>query len=100
MLRFRDLSIKTKLYGLVIFSTLGLAAVLFLADYIIRTNLVGGALYQRISMVKDLRGEQAPPTIFLGPSYIILRELRSSKDPDEVKRLVERYHQREALYHE
>jgi methyl-accepting chemotaxis protein WspA len=68
---------------------------------VITTYLVGGAVYERIFLAKQLRGEQAPPTIFLGPSYIILREVRTiTKDPIELQRLVERYHRREALYHE
>src|SRR5215467_7312993 len=100
MLHFHDVSIKSKLYGLAILSMVGLAAVLGLAHYVITTYLVGGAVYERIALAKDLRGEQSPPTIFLGPSYIILREVRSvTTDPNELRRLIDRYHQREALYH-
>jgi methyl-accepting chemotaxis protein WspA len=101
MRRFRDVTIKAKLYGLVILSLLGFAAVLGLSYYVNTTYAVGGAIYERLALARDLRGEQAPPTIFLGPSYIILREVRSiTKDPNELQRLIDRYHQREALYHE
>src|SRR5215472_12660204 len=99
MLHFQDLSVKSKLYGLAILSIVGLAAVLGLAHYVITTYLVGGAVYERIALAKDLRGEQAPPTIFLGPSYIILREVRSvTTDPNELRRLIDRYHQREEMF--
>jgi methyl-accepting chemotaxis protein WspA len=99
MLRFQDISIKSKLYGLAILSVVGLAAVLGLAHYVITTYLVGGSAYERIALVKELKGEQSPPTIFLGPSYIILREVRSvTTDPSELQRLIDRYHQREALF--
>jgi methyl-accepting chemotaxis protein WspA len=100
MLRFRDLSIKAKLYGLAIISMVGFAAVVSLGYYVIATYAVGGAVYERLALARDLRGEQSPPTIFLGPSYITLREVRTVTDPAEVRRLTDRYHQREALYAE
>jgi methyl-accepting chemotaxis protein WspA len=100
MLRFRDLTIKAKLYGLAIVSTAGFTAVLGLSYYVITTYVVGGSVYEQIVLARDLRGEQSAPTLFLGPSYITLREVRTVKDPNEVRRLIERYHQREALYHE
>jgi methyl-accepting chemotaxis protein WspA len=101
MLHFQDISIRSKLYGLAILSMVGLAAVLGLAYYVITTYVVGGAVYERIALARELRGEQSPPTIFLGPSYIILREVRTiTKDPNELQRLIDRYHRREALYHE
>jgi methyl-accepting chemotaxis protein WspA len=101
MLRLQDIRIKSKLYGLAILSMVGLAAVLGLAHYVITTYLVGGAVYERIALAKDLRGEQSPPTIFLGPSYIILREVWwITTDPNELRRLIDRYHQREAVFQE
>ena len=99
MLRFQDVRIKTKLYWLVIISMVGLATVLGLAHYVIKTYLVGGVVHDRIALAKELMGEQSPPTIFLGPSYIILREVRSiTTDPNELQRLIDRYHRREALF--
>jgi methyl-accepting chemotaxis protein WspA len=100
MRRFLDVTIKTKLYGLAILSMVGFAIVLGLANYVITTYAVGGAVYKRIELAGELRGEQSAPTLFLGPSYIALREVRQITDPNEVRRLTERYHQREALYHE
>jgi methyl-accepting chemotaxis protein WspA len=101
MLRFDDISIKTKLYGLVILGMVALAAVLGLANYVITTYLLGGAVYERIALAKQLKGEQSPPTIFLGPSYILLREVRSiTTDPNELQRMIDRYHQREAIFQE
>jgi methyl-accepting chemotaxis protein WspA len=62
---------------------------------------VGGAVYGRITLARELKGEQSPPTIFLGPSYILLREVQSiTTDPGELRRLIDRYHQREALFQE
>jgi hypothetical protein len=101
MLHFHDVSLKSKLYGLAILSMVGLAAVLGLAYYVITTYLVGGAVYGRITLARELKGEQSPPTIFLGPSYILLREVQSiTTDPGELQRLIDRYHQREALFQE
>ena len=101
MLRWQDISIKNKLYGLVILSMVGLAVTLALAYYVITTYLLGGAVYERIALVKELKGEQSPPTIFLGPSYIILRKAQSvTTDPNELQRLIDRYHRREAIFQE
>jgi methyl-accepting chemotaxis protein WspA len=97
---FKDISIKTKLYGLGIFSMVALAALLGLAYYVNRTYVVGGAVSQRLDLARELLGEQSAPTLFLGPSYIALREVRTVTDPVEVRRLTDRYHQREALYHQ
>jgi methyl-accepting chemotaxis protein WspA len=100
MPRFRDVTIRTKLYGLAALSVVGFATVLGLGYHVITDYTVGGPVQERIALAKDLRGEQAAPKIFLGPSYICLREMRSQKDPEAVKKLIERYHQREKLYHE
>jgi methyl-accepting chemotaxis protein WspA len=100
MLGLGEWTIKAKLYGLVLFSVVGFAAVLGLGYYVILTYAVGGAAYERIARAKDLHGEQSPPTLFLGPSYIALREVRSTtKGPTHVQWLIDLYHEREALYH-
>jgi methyl-accepting chemotaxis protein WspA len=100
MFHLRDFSIKARLYAMAILGMVGFAAVLGLAYHVNSAFVVGGAVSQRIALAARLRGEQTPPTIFLGPSYIILREVRSTPDPHEVSALLERYRQREALYHE
>ena len=100
MFNLRSFSIKARLYAMTIVGMVGFVAVLGLAHYVNSVYVVGGTVYQQIALATQLRGEQAPPTIFLGPSYIILREVRSTSDPAEVSSLLERYRKREALYHE
>jgi hypothetical protein len=49
MLRWRDLTIKAKLYGLVLFSGIGLSAVLGLSLWVLYQYRVNGPVYQRLS---------------------------------------------------
>ncbi|HKB38538.1 MAG TPA: methyl-accepting chemotaxis protein [Gemmataceae bacterium] len=98
MRRFSDLSIKSRLYGLVIVSSLGLAAVLGLAVYLLHTYSIKGPVYQRAILYKDFDTELSPPAMFLGPSFTALLQLESETDPDEIRVLTSRYREREASF--
>jgi methyl-accepting chemotaxis protein WspA len=100
MPRFRDITIRSKLYGLVIFSTVGLAAVLGLAGWLLYTYRVNGPVYERIIARKGALGELEPATLQILQSYLVLNLLQGANDPDEVKRLTERFHQLEKTYNE
>ena len=59
MLRFRDITIKTKLYGLVLFSALGLAAVLGLSLWVLHEYRVNGPVYERIMSARRRSGRSS-----------------------------------------
>src|SRR5947209_11390240 len=100
MPRCRDITIRSKLYGLVIFSTVGLAAVLGLAGWLLYTYRVNGPVYERLTARKGALGELQPATMFIFQSDLILDVLQSATDADEAKRLTERFHRLEAVYNE
>ncbi len=85
MFRLGDISIKRKLYGLVILSTLGLAAVL--AFSMLYQFRVTGPVYQRIVMAKDLVADILPPPEFLVETYLTLYQLARATDPAEINQL-------------
>jgi methyl-accepting chemotaxis protein WspA len=100
MPRFRDITIRSKLYGLVIFSTLGLAVVLGLAGWLLYMYRVNGPVYERLAARKGALSELEPATMFIFQSDLILDVLQSETDADEAKRLTERFHRLEAVYNE
>jgi methyl-accepting chemotaxis protein WspA len=98
MWRFTDLSIKSRLYGLVVVSTVGLAAVLALASYLLYTYSIRGPVYQSTVTYKEFDGELSVPTLFLGPSFIALLQLEGETDPEEIRHLTSLFHEREAVF--
>jgi methyl-accepting chemotaxis protein WspA len=96
--RFRDIPIKSKLYGLVAFTTLSFAAVLALAGYLLAEYRVNGPVYASIIQHKDLINDLSPPSLLLTQPYITLQELETVTDPAEVKSLLSRFRELEQRY--
>jgi methyl-accepting chemotaxis protein WspA len=92
-----DRSIKARLYGLVGVSTVGLAAILCLAVYLLHRYSIKGPVYEGTVLYKELDTELSPPAMFLGPSFIALLQLQAETNPDEVRHLTALYREREAL---
>ena len=99
MRRFSDLSIKSRLYGLVIVSSLGLALVLGLAVYLLHTYSIKGPVYQRAVLYKDFDTDISPPSLYLGPAFTALLQLETETDPNEIRLLNTLYREREATFH-
>src|SRR5262245_22333070 len=91
MLRFRDVSLRSKLYGLVIFSTLGLTAVLGLSLWVLYQYRINGPLYDRISRRAAALSELEPSAFDTGRAYATLIELSAATDPSEARRLREEF---------
>jgi methyl-accepting chemotaxis protein WspA len=91
MLRYRDLTIKTKLYGLVLFSALGLSAVLALALWVLYEYRVNGPLYDRISRREKALAEVAPSAFYTAHPYLALLQLSTTTDPAQISRLNEAF---------
>jgi methyl-accepting chemotaxis protein WspA len=90
-------SIKARLFGLVVISTVGMAAILGLAVYLLHRYSIKGPVYERAVLYKEFDTEVSPPAMFLGPSFIALLQLHAETNPDEVHHLNDLYRQREAL---
>jgi methyl-accepting chemotaxis protein WspA len=91
MLRLRDLTIKTKLYGLVLFSAVGLSAVLGLSLWVLYEYRVNGPVYDRLSRRAAALAEVEPATFYVGHPYLLMHEMFTTTDPAELLRLNENY---------
>src|SRR5947208_669928 len=90
-------SIKTRLYALMALSTIGVAAVLALALYILSTYRVGGPVYAELMTAKDLENDVSPPALYASELYITLQEMESAS-PTETAQLRDRFKEQVASY--
>ena len=63
MSSFHDLTIKTKLHGLVLLSAVGLSAVLGLSLWVLHEYRVNGPVYDRLNRRAMALGEVEPATL-------------------------------------
>ena len=98
MLRLSDYRIQTRLFALLIFSCVGLGAVLALAVYQMHQYRVSGPVYQKIELYNDFGLEISPPTLSAGQAYLVLQELETETNPDEIRRLKDRFSDLESLF--
>jgi methyl-accepting chemotaxis protein WspA len=100
MLSLRNVTLRTKLYGLVAFSTLGLAAVLGLSLWVLYEYRVNGPVYDRLSRRAAALAEVAPSVFAAWPAYASLDELTMATDPAEIRRLTDQFARHEKLFAE
>jgi methyl-accepting chemotaxis protein WspA len=92
------MTIKRKLYALVLVSTIGLAAILCLAIYLLATYRIDGPIYKRLSKRSGAMAEMEPAVLYVQRPYFALTLLRETSDPAEIRRLSERFHELETKY--
>ena len=88
MLRLRDITIKAKLYGLVVFSAVALSAVLAMSLWVLHEYRINGPLYDRLSRRTNALAETEPSVFYVARPYVVLLELTTETDPAEVRRLL------------
>jgi len=98
MIRLRDVSLRTKLFALVIGYTVLVGGVLWLSAYEMNHYRVHGPVYDRIAEDKELLIETAPPPLNLGGSYLALQEIDSANDPGEIRESLSRFRKYESDY--
>lgn len=98
MIRLRDLSLRTKLFSLVIGYTVLVGGVLWLSTYEMNQYRVNGPVYNRIAEDKHLMIDTNPPPLNLGNAYLMMQELDSITDARELAETIERYRGFEAAY--
>lgn len=98
MIRLSDYRIQTRLYALVIFSCVGLGAVLALASYQMYQYRINGPVYRKIALYNDFGLEISPPTLSAGQTYLVLQELETETNPEEIRRLKDRFADLESLF--
>src|SRR5215469_12784753 len=100
MLGFRNATIKTKLYGLILFSALGLSAVLGLSLWVLYEYRINGPVYDHISQRQSALAETEPSIFFMVQPYLALVEMSTTTDPAELQRQKETFDRHEARFHE
>ncbi|MBN9520635.1 methyl-accepting chemotaxis protein [bacterium] len=98
MFRLRDVSLRTKLYALVIGYSVLVAGVLVLVGVIQRTYRVNGPVYEELTTYYRLMNDIEPATYNLGVAYIYLQEIDSTSDPNELRESLQRYREFEKKY--
>lgn len=98
MIRLRDVSLRTKLFALVIGYTVLVGGVLWLSAYEMNHYRVHGPVYNTIAEDKSLLIETAPPPLNLGAAYLMLQEIDSASDPSEIRESTQRFRKYEADY--
>ncbi len=100
MIRLSNISIKVRLYTLLILSTLGVAGVLALALGVLAVYRINGPVYESIALAKDLENELVPPTLYATEPYMTLQLLESATSPDEISHLKARFKRQADRYNE
>jgi methyl-accepting chemotaxis protein WspA len=100
MRRLSHISIKVRLYGLLVLSTLSVGAVLALSVYLLHTFRVNGPVYEEIAVLKGVEAEVRPATLAIYGPYLTLEQLESSTDPTEIRTLKERFARQKDRYFE
>ena len=97
MLRLRDLTIKAKLYGLILFSAIGLSLVLALSVWVLYEYRVNGPVYDRLNRRAAALAEVEPSVFYVGHPYLVMHEMATTTDSAELKRLNETFNDQEKL---
>ncbi len=98
MFRLDKFRIQTRLYAQLIFSCLGLGAILALAIFQMHQFRINGPVYRKIQTYNSFSQEITPPTVSIGVSYLVMQELETETDADEIRRLKERIGYLESLF--
>ena len=69
MIRLRDISLRTKLFALVIGYTVLVGSVLLMAGHVMRVYRVHGPVYEQIAEDYRLINETEPPSMSLGAAW-------------------------------
>lgn len=100
MIRLRDVSLRTKLYGLLFAYTLTVVVGVLLAGALMEHYRVGGPVYNEMMDQKRLADDMTPPPLLIGRVYLMLQEMETATADDERRQLESRYREYEAEYHE
>lgn len=100
MFRFRETTIKTKLYLMIIFSGLGMIGLVSSAVYLLAEFGINGPKYERIMARKSVMAEFEPCSLFVIEPYLTLYQMVATNDPAERGLFVKRFKSLEASYNE
>lgn len=85
-MRLRDITIRSRLYGLTFLSAVGLTGILALSLWCMATFRVNGPVYRQIIRDKDILADILPPPIYVIEAYVAIREADDTADSAQVQR--------------
>jgi methyl-accepting chemotaxis protein WspA len=101
MASLRNLSIRTRLLGVVLFSTANLGLVLVVCWYLLATYRVDGPVYARITQERKLAEEIEPAVLAIHQPVLLLQMMTNATRPADLenlerdlKKAVQTYHKR------
>jgi methyl-accepting chemotaxis protein WspA len=100
MKRFRDFSIKARLYGLMVVAVVSFATVLVTTTWLSVRYQINGPLYQRLMIRKTAMAEYEPAGLTIIQPKLTLNTMLIDEGPREIRRLIEQFHQEEARFHD
>jgi len=98
MFRLRDITLRTKLNGLLLGYTITVAAVMALTGYLLAKYRVGGDVYHDITLHRELVNQTSAPILLIRGIYLDLQEMETASDPEELRKLIGVYRDHEAEY--
>src|SRR5262245_19401268 len=100
MASFKNLSIKTRLYGLVALAVIGFTAVIGITYLMSARYQVNGPLYQHLIARRVIGAEFEPASLAIVSPKLTINTMLIAKDADEVQRLADQFRREEAKFHE
>jgi methyl-accepting chemotaxis protein WspA len=99
-MRFQDISLRTKLYGLVLLSAIGLVVVLSLSSFVLAYFRVNGPVYDRITQTHQLVSEVGQPVLYVAQPYLILQEIEAATNKSDIDTLAAEFEREAVRYQE
>ncbi len=100
MFRLRDVSLRTKLYTLLVAYTFTLAAILGGRAYLLNKYSVGGPVHKELTVRKDIVIDMMPPPLLISRPYLMLHEMEGTTDAAELRRLTTQFKEYETQYNQ
>ncbi len=85
--RFKDVSIRTKLYAKVVVVAVGLFTILALALWLLSTYQIGGPVYKQVLRARELAPELTPSVLAIARPYLLIQAVSDSSNPEEVRKV-------------
>ncbi|MBX7103885.1 MAG: methyl-accepting chemotaxis protein [Gemmataceae bacterium] len=98
MIRPGDLSIRARLFLLVIIAVVGFSAVLIINSVIGAKYDVGGPLYERTIKRKNIHAEMEPSTLAIVEPKLAINTMFIAKTPEDLRNLISEFRSLSAKY--
>jgi methyl-accepting chemotaxis protein WspA len=86
MIRLRDITIRTRLWALVIISTVGFAAMLGLSRWVLYWYRIDGPVHHDIQQMREVVTEMEPDVLTIFRPHLIVESLVGMTDPSAIAR--------------